>query len=274
MIVGIELSGGPAEAASHFGWMRAAAAAARSAGFELIAPPSQRWLGEPERLQPMQTMAALAAEADPMALSTGRLLAAALNPVDLSEQIITLDHASGGRTLVEVRLTAAPGELTPFGVADEEAAGRAIEAIGLWRRLWSEDVVDHEGRFYHVSGARPTLRPYRGAAPPIAVAVSEPAHVQLAVDHGVGLSIDAAVTTISVAKDWVALLRSEIGGDVPVVFRIDAVNASQVKAHIDQLSDVGCSHAIVRARAATQSWTTMVQECHVVLDRRVGDTRR
>lgn len=273
MIVGIELDGGPAEPASLFIWMRTAATTAQSAGFELIAPPTQRWLGEPVRLQPMQTMAALAADTGAMVLSTGMLLAAAVNPVDLSEQIATLDHASGGRTLVEVRLTAGPGELAPFGLADEDAAERAIEAIGLWRRLWSEDVVDHEGRFFRVTGARPTLRPLRGAALPIAVAVDEPAQVRLAADHRVGLSMDAAVTALSDAREWAALLRSELAEGAPVVVRVDASSPSEVREHVDELAVIGCSHAIVRARVATEAWSTFVQECRAVLSQWVGDTR-
>ena len=44
------------------------------------------------------------------------------------------------------------------------------------KRLWTEDEVTHHGRFYHVTGARPTARPFQKPYPRIWVAaMTDPA---------------------------------------------------------------------------------------------------
>ena len=43
-------------------------------------------------------------------------------------------------------------------------------------RLWTEEEVTHHGRYFHVTGARPTARPYQRPHPPIwLAAMSDPA---------------------------------------------------------------------------------------------------
>ena len=44
------------------------------------------------------------------------------------------------------------------------------------RRLWSEDEVTHHGRFFNVTGAKPTARPYQRPYPKVwQAAMSDPA---------------------------------------------------------------------------------------------------
>ncbi|HEX4978688.1 MAG TPA: LLM class flavin-dependent oxidoreductase, partial [Acidimicrobiales bacterium] len=50
-----------------------------------------------------------------------------------------------------------PAEQQAFGVPREERAARFDEALGLLRRLWREDAVDHDGRFFSFTGL--TVRP-------------------------------------------------------------------------------------------------------------------
>ena len=44
------------------------------------------------------------------------------------------------------------GEQQAFGVERSERAGRFDEALPLLRRFWTEDTVDHEGRYYQYNG--------------------------------------------------------------------------------------------------------------------------
>ena len=57
-----------------------------------------------------------------------------------------------------------------------ERGARCTEAMHLMRRLWSEDEVTHHGKFFNVTGAKPTARPYQKPYPKVwQAAMSDPA---------------------------------------------------------------------------------------------------
>src|SRR5262249_54175029 len=57
-----------------------------------------------------------------------------------------------------------------------ERVPRFEEGLALMKRLWADDEVTHHGRFHHVTGARPTARPYQRPHPRIWIAgMTEPA---------------------------------------------------------------------------------------------------
>ncbi len=82
------------------------------------------------------------------------------NPVLLAKELATLDALSAGRLLPAFGLgVAEPAEQQAFGVAREERAARFDEALGLLRRLWTGERVDHHGRFFSFEGVRVQPRP-------------------------------------------------------------------------------------------------------------------
>ena len=57
-----------------------------------------------------------------------------------------------------------------------ERAPRFEEGLALMKRLWTDTEVTHHGRFYRITGARPTARPYQRPYPRIWIAgMTEPA---------------------------------------------------------------------------------------------------
>ena len=73
---------------------------AHSWGFSTIYIP-QHFVSHPTVwLQPMQTLARLAPDAEGLKLMTGILLLAYFNPVDIAEQTATLDQISNGRFIL------------------------------------------------------------------------------------------------------------------------------------------------------------------------------
>ena len=48
-----------------------------------------------------------------------------------------------------------------------ERGWRCSEALELMIQLWTEDEVTHHGRFFHVSGAKPTAQPFQRPYPKI-----------------------------------------------------------------------------------------------------------
>jgi probable F420-dependent oxidoreductase len=75
------------------------------------------------------------------------------SPALVAKEWATLDVLSGGRALPAFGLGIAhPVEQQAFGVAREDRASIFDEALPLVRRLWSEDSVDHDGKWFHYEG--------------------------------------------------------------------------------------------------------------------------
>jgi len=80
------------------------------------------------------------------------------NPVVLAKELATLDVLSKGRIVAAFGLgSPLPDESAAFGVSRKERAGRTDEATRLITKLWTEDNVTFEGKYYTVRDF--TLRP-------------------------------------------------------------------------------------------------------------------
>lgn len=144
--------------------------AARDVGFRSLWFP-HHWLTQPmQMLQVSPVMAYVAAHAQGMTIGPNILILPPLNPVHVAEEAATLDVLSGGNYVLGIGLGYRPQEFTAFGVPLSERAPRFNESIGLMRRLWTEDRVDHEGRFYTVKDAGLSLKPVRPGGPPLYIA--------------------------------------------------------------------------------------------------------
>jgi probable F420-dependent oxidoreductase len=82
------------------------------------------------------------------------------NPVLLAKEWATLDRLSNGRALPAFGLgVVEPVEQQAFGVERGERAPLFDEALGIMRRLWTEETIDHDGPRYHYQGVGIGIRP-------------------------------------------------------------------------------------------------------------------
>lgn len=82
------------------------------------------------------------------------------SPALVAKEWATLDVLSGGRALPAFGLGIAhPVEQQAFGVARGDRASMFDEALPLLRRLWTEDAVDHHGRWYRYEAMSVQPRP-------------------------------------------------------------------------------------------------------------------
>jgi alkanesulfonate monooxygenase SsuD/methylene tetrahydromethanopterin reductase-like flavin-dependent oxidoreductase (luciferase family) len=97
---------------------------ARDLGFDSISA-SQHYLAAPfQYFQPIPLLARIAAESGAMTLITNILLLPLYNPVDLAEQLATLDIICDGRLVCGVGLGYRDVEYTVFGVEWAMRVGR------------------------------------------------------------------------------------------------------------------------------------------------------
>jgi alkanesulfonate monooxygenase SsuD/methylene tetrahydromethanopterin reductase-like flavin-dependent oxidoreductase (luciferase family) len=144
--------------------------AARDAGFSSLWFP-HHWLTHPmQMLQITPMMAYIAAHAEGMTIGPNILILPPLNPVHVAEEAATLDVLTGGNYILGVGLGYRPPEFTAFGQPLSERAPRFNESLALMKRLWTEDRVEHSGRFYTVKDAGISLKPVRPGGPPLYIA--------------------------------------------------------------------------------------------------------
>jgi probable F420-dependent oxidoreductase len=119
------------------------------------------WLSERltgDAPDPIAALSFAAGRTRRLKLGTSVLVLPGRNPVVLAKEMASLDRLSGGRFLPAVGLGApTPVEHQAFGVERNERAGWFDEALGLMRRLWTEDHVSHQGERFQVRDV--TLRP-------------------------------------------------------------------------------------------------------------------
>ena len=150
--------------------------ASRDAGFDIYGWAHHYLIDPFQHFQPLPVLARLAAEPGEVKLATSVLLLPLLNPVDVAEQIATIDHISEGRLVLGLGLGYRPEECEAFGTRMGERAARSSEALELMIRLWTEEKVTHHGPHFSVTEARPTALPYQKPHPKIwLAAMSDPA---------------------------------------------------------------------------------------------------
>ena len=108
-------------------------------------------------------------------VGTGVVLLPLYQPAVLAKQLADLDRASGGRISVGIGVGGEyDSDFRAAGVPVQERGTRTDEAIGLLRRFWNGEPVDHRGQHYSYDDVRIHPAPHRPGGPPILVAGRKP----------------------------------------------------------------------------------------------------
>ena len=102
-------------------------------------------------LEPMTTMAAVAARTQRLKFGPSVIVAPFRSPVLLARELAMIDYLSNGRMLPAVGIGAEQEtEFRAAGVPFKERARRTDEAIAIMRRCWAEDNVSFIGDFWQL----------------------------------------------------------------------------------------------------------------------------
>jgi alkanesulfonate monooxygenase SsuD/methylene tetrahydromethanopterin reductase-like flavin-dependent oxidoreductase (luciferase family) len=136
------------------------ARAAEAAGFtgitgmDHLAPPLA---DDQPMFEAIVTSAWLAAHTERITVGSLVLCDAFRQPAVLARQAVSIDHASGGRYELGIGWGSVPDELATFGVGSTEPRDRVErlrETLEVVRALWAGEVVDYNGRYHRLRGAR------------------------------------------------------------------------------------------------------------------------
>ena len=171
---------------------------ARDNGFDGITA-TQHYLAYPfQYLHPLATLARLIPETGDMRLGTGISLAALAHPVDLAEQLATIDIMSNGRLSVGVGLGYRDLEFAAFGLGKKGRLKRYLDNIELMRQLWTSDRVSVELDHARLEDVPIALRPVQRPHPPISMA----AHSKTAIERTAKMGIPWAAAAAHVDDDY------------------------------------------------------------------------
>ena len=117
---------------------------------------SERMSGGPDALTALTWASA---RTDRLKFGTAVTILPGRNPMLVAKELATFDRLSGGRLLPAFGLGVASGrEQQAFGVPRDERGSRFDEMLPLIRRFWTEDEVDHKGKWFRYEKAR--VRPF------------------------------------------------------------------------------------------------------------------
>ncbi|GGO41717.1 hypothetical protein GCM10012287_01030 [Streptomyces daqingensis] len=140
---------------------------ARDAGFSSVWA-TQHYLADPfQYLHPLAVLSRIVPESGDMRIGTAITLMALGNPVDMAEELATLDIVSGGRLTVGAGLGYRDVEFDAFGVPRTGRLRRFLDNLDVVRRLWTEDEVTFSNDAVRLDGVRPVLRPVQRPHPPV-----------------------------------------------------------------------------------------------------------
>jgi probable F420-dependent oxidoreductase len=193
---------------------------AEALGFDRVTTGEHVMDGNPPRptLMTIPAMAAAAGATTTLRVMTGIVIAPLYHPVLLAKLVSTLDVVSGGRLDFGIGISGQRDTRIEFEAMEipvRTRGRRTDEILGIMRRLWTEDEVQHQGRFFNIKSATLQPRPAQQPYPPIWVAGRSDAAMRRAAWHGDGwYPYLFTVRRIKASNDTVRQMAAEAGRDL------------------------------------------------------------
>jgi alkanesulfonate monooxygenase SsuD/methylene tetrahydromethanopterin reductase-like flavin-dependent oxidoreductase (luciferase family) len=120
------------------------------------------------------------AEAPNMRLVTGIVLLSLHKPLDIAEQLASIDVMSDGRLVFGAGLGYRDVEFLGFGTTQKDRVPRLVENLEAIKRLWTEDHVNMKGSHFDLVDCTIALKPLQKPMPPIWLGANADAAVRRA----------------------------------------------------------------------------------------------
>ncbi len=180
------------------------------------------------------------------------------NPAILAKMAVTVDHICGGRLDFGIGAGWHEAEHRGYGLEFPSAGTRVAmvdEALTVIRRLWTEESVSFEGRFYTLQDAICEPKPVQRPHPPIVIGGSQPKMLRVTARH----ADEWNMPSHEGPRQWGEANRrlddacAEVGRDPAAIRRsvqlfLHPREPQQVDAQLDLLPDyerLGCQHAVL-----------------------------
>jgi probable F420-dependent oxidoreductase len=136
-------------------------------------------------LDPLVTLAFLAARTERIRLATGIVILPQRNPVVLAKELASLDVLSSGRLLFGLGVGYLEPEMRAIGVSMADRGRRADEYIQAMRTLWTDEEPSFAGKHVRIAGVDAYPRPVQQRLP-LVIGGHSQAALDRAARHGDG----------------------------------------------------------------------------------------
>lgn len=169
----------------HLDLMLRKVEAAQKAGFTYLTI-GQHYLYDGFRwFQPIPLLARLAAELnDDVRIGTTVLVGPLQHPVQLAEDLATLDVITRGKLVVGIGTGYLPHEYEVFQKPFKQRYSLLEELIEVMTKMWTQDRVTHHGKFFDIEDRSTHLHPVQKPRPPIWLGAMKEIGVRRAARHG------------------------------------------------------------------------------------------
>jgi alkanesulfonate monooxygenase SsuD/methylene tetrahydromethanopterin reductase-like flavin-dependent oxidoreductase (luciferase family) len=140
---------------------------AEQLGFNALVKGSHYSAHPLQSLQQVPFLAQAAILAPRLRLVCGLVLLPLHKPLDIAEQLATLDIMCGGKLVFGCGIGYRDVEFKAFGVPRAGLGKRFEEGLEAVKRLWTEDFVTMKGSHFELDGATCTIKPVQQPMPPI-----------------------------------------------------------------------------------------------------------
>ena len=123
---------------------------------------------------PLIVATAVAAQTKSLKVGTSVILLPLHHPVNVAEDVVTLDIVSKGRIILGVGLGYQAADFKAFGVPMRERVGRFEEAVELIRQCWSGQPFSFHGEHFSLEDVQVRPAPFQDPAPPLWIGASTP----------------------------------------------------------------------------------------------------
>jgi len=124
-----------------------------------IVHPAAQTYPSPHLYDPLLTLCWAAASTTAVGLGTSVLVLPQHNPLELANQLASLDALSGGRLTVIAGVGWSAAEFDALGYPFHDRGRRTDEILAVLRTCWDEDPATFEGQFYRFSDIRVLPKP-------------------------------------------------------------------------------------------------------------------
>lgn len=177
---------------------------------------------------PFVILATVAAVTSTIRLGTNVYILPLRHPVISARSVVTLDRVSGGRVNFGIGMGWMPEEFEIVGENFKNRGKRADEIIGLLRRFWTEDVIDHQGEHYDFQPITFAPKPLQKSGIPIFIGGTTPAALRragrlgdgwmahrsnISFDEGSGLTTEEDYQLLEQQVTTIHQYRKEAGRD-------------------------------------------------------------
>jgi alkanesulfonate monooxygenase SsuD/methylene tetrahydromethanopterin reductase-like flavin-dependent oxidoreductase (luciferase family) len=125
-------------------------------------------------------LARIMGEVPSMKLITGVVLLPMHKPLDIAEQMASIDVMSGGRLIFGVGLGYRDVEFKGHGTIAKDRVRRLVENLEAVKRLWTEDEVTMQGSHFELDKATLSIKPVQKPTPPVWIGANADAAIRRA----------------------------------------------------------------------------------------------